>query len=142
MTEVCGRRSAAAPRNVRDQCQGFARCADLPPSRVLLAPNDSTTGTTLTSDPEDSHHSSSPAAQSRPRAGSRSGDAQRLLDPDRLGDHIDRLYRAAWGLCGSRHDAEDLVQETLLSVLKRPRVLRRDDDPGYLLRTRNNTYAN
>jgi hypothetical protein len=27
------------------------------------------------------------------------------LDPARLGDHIDRLYRAAWALCGSREDA-------------------------------------
>ena len=34
------------------------------------------------------------------------------LDPARLGNHLDRLYRAAWALCGSREDAEDLVQET------------------------------
>jgi hypothetical protein len=26
----------------------------------------------------------------------------RRLDPERLGDHLDRLYRAAWALCGSR----------------------------------------
>jgi RNA polymerase sigma-70 factor (ECF subfamily) len=36
----------------------------------------------------------------------------RQLDPAALGDHVDRLYRAAWALCGSREDAEDLVQET------------------------------
>jgi RNA polymerase sigma-70 factor, ECF subfamily len=35
-----------------------------------------------------------------------------LLDTSRLGDHVDRLYRAAWALSGSREDAEDLVQET------------------------------
>jgi RNA polymerase sigma-70 factor (ECF subfamily) len=29
-----------------------------------------------------------------------------------LGDHIDRLYRAAWAMTGAREDAEDLVQET------------------------------
>ena len=37
---------------------------------------------------------------------------ERTLEPARLGDHLDRLYRAAWALCGSREDAEDLVQET------------------------------
>ena len=31
------------------------------------------------------------------------------LDPQHAADHIDLLYRAAWGLCGSREDAEDLV---------------------------------
>ena len=29
------------------------------------------------------------------------------LDPQRASDHIDRLFRAAWALCGSRQDAED-----------------------------------
>jgi RNA polymerase sigma-70 factor (ECF subfamily) len=65
---------------------------------------------------------------------------QRQLDPDRLGDHLDRLFRAAWGLCGSREDAEDLVQETYARVLARPRLLRSDDDLGYLLRVLRNTY--
>lgn len=64
----------------------------------------------------------------------------RLLDPQRLGSHIDRLYRAAWGLCGSREDAEDLVQETYARILKRPRLLRSEDDLGYLLRVLRNTY--
>src|SRR5262249_40915477 len=45
----------------------------------------------------------------------------RPLDPDRLTEHTDALYRAAWALSGSRHDAEDLVQETFAAVLKRPR---------------------
>jgi len=56
------------------------------------------------------------------------------------GDHLDRLYRAAWGLCGSREDAEDLVQETYAKVLARPRLLRREDDVGYLLRALRNTF--
>src|SRR5437764_5714343 len=64
----------------------------------------------------------------------------RTLDPDHLGDHVDRLYRAAWGLCGSREDAEDLVQETFARVLRKPRLLRSDDDLGYLLRVLRNTY--
>ena len=57
-----------------------------------------------------------------------------------MGDHLDRLYRAAWALCGSREDAEDLVQETYSSVLARPRLLRREDDLGYLLRALRNTF--
>jgi RNA polymerase sigma-70 factor (ECF subfamily) len=64
----------------------------------------------------------------------------RELDPARLGDHVDRLYRAAVGLCGSHADAEDLVQETFVAVLRRPRMLRSDDDVGYLLRVLRNTF--
>jgi RNA polymerase sigma-70 factor (ECF subfamily) len=65
---------------------------------------------------------------------------ERHLDPARLGDHLDRLYRAAWALCGSREDAEDLVQETFAHVLRKPRLIRSDDDLGYLLRTLRNTF--
>jgi RNA polymerase sigma-70 factor (ECF subfamily) len=65
---------------------------------------------------------------------------QRQLDPEALGDHIDRLYRAAWSLCGSREEAEDLVQETYERVLRRPRFLRSEDDLGYLLRVLRNTF--
>jgi RNA polymerase sigma-70 factor (ECF subfamily) len=64
------------------------------------------------------------------------------LDPARLGDHLDRLYRAAWALCGSREDAQDLVQETYARVLARPRLLRNEDDLGYLLRALRNTFLN
>ena len=64
----------------------------------------------------------------------------RQLDPEALGDHIDRLYRAAWGLCGSREEAEDLVQETFARVLRKPRILRSEDDLGYLLRVLRNTF--
>jgi RNA polymerase sigma-70 factor (ECF subfamily) len=65
---------------------------------------------------------------------------EHLLDPQDLGDHVDRLYRAAWALCGSREDAEDLVQDTFARVLARPRVVRGDDDIGYLLRVLRNTF--
>jgi RNA polymerase sigma-70 factor (ECF subfamily) len=64
----------------------------------------------------------------------------RQLDPQSLGDHIDRLYRAARSLCGSREEAEDLVQETFARVLQKPRLLRSDDDIGYLLRVLRNTF--
>ena len=67
---------------------------------------------------------------------------EHTLDPARLGDHLDRLYRAAWALCGSREDAEDLVQETYARVLSRPRLLRNEDDLGYLLRALRNTFLN
>jgi RNA polymerase sigma-70 factor (ECF subfamily) len=73
-------------------------------------------------------------------AASVSGEA-RLLDPAALGDHVDRLYRAAWALCGSREDAEDLVQDTFARVLAKPRLLRNDDDLGYLLRVLRNTFV-
>src|SRR3954451_24064700 len=65
----------------------------------------------------------------------------RALDPARLGDHLDRLYRAAWAMCGCREDAEDLVQDTYARVLARPRFLRGEDDLGYLLRVLRNTHV-
>jgi RNA polymerase sigma-70 factor, ECF subfamily len=64
----------------------------------------------------------------------------RTLDPQSLTRHIDRLYRAAWALCGSREDAEDLVQDTFSRVLAKPRVLRGDDEIAYLLRVLRNTF--
>jgi RNA polymerase sigma-70 factor, ECF subfamily len=65
---------------------------------------------------------------------------RRQLDPEALGDHIDRLYRAARALCSSREEAEDLVQETFVRVLRKPRMLRSRDDLGYLLRVLRNTF--
>jgi RNA polymerase sigma-70 factor (ECF subfamily) len=64
----------------------------------------------------------------------------RTLDPQSLTRHVDRLYRAAWALCGSREDAEDLVQETFARVLSRPRVVRGEDDLYYLMRALRNTF--
>jgi RNA polymerase sigma-70 factor (ECF subfamily) len=64
----------------------------------------------------------------------------RILDPQSLSQHVDRLYRAAWSLCGSREDAEDLVQETFARVLSRPRVLQGDDELFYLMRVLRNTF--
>jgi RNA polymerase sigma-70 factor (ECF subfamily) len=74
------------------------------------------------------------------RRAHRASPATRELDPERLGDHLDRLYRAACGLCGSREDAEDLVQETYARVLRKPRLLSAHEDLGYLLRVLRNTH--
>ncbi len=65
----------------------------------------------------------------------------RQLAPESLADHVGRLYRAAYGLCGSAADAEDLVQDTFERVLKKPRFIRsRDQDLAYLLRVLRNTW--
>jgi RNA polymerase sigma-70 factor (ECF subfamily) len=70
------------------------------------------------------------------------------LDPQSLPAHVDRLYRAAWALCGSPHDAEDLVQETFARVLSRPRMLRGGSESregaelAYLMRALRNTFLN
>src|SRR3954447_11531399 len=66
--------------------------------------------------------------------------APHVLDANRLGDHLDRLYRAALGLTGSPADAEDLVQDVCVRVLAKPRVVSGGDDLGYLLRVLRNTF--
>jgi RNA polymerase sigma-70 factor (ECF subfamily) len=43
-------------------------------------------------------------------------------------------------MCGSPELAEELVQETYVKVLSRPRFLRRDDDLGYLVKALRNTW--
>jgi RNA polymerase sigma-70 factor (ECF subfamily) len=59
-----------------------------------------------------------------------------------LGDHLDRLYRAAWAITGAREDAEDLVQETYERVLRRPRQIARAEDAlPYLLGVLRNTWV-
>jgi RNA polymerase sigma-70 factor (ECF subfamily) len=62
------------------------------------------------------------------------------LDPQALVEHLDRLFRAAWALCGSRQEAEDLVQETAARVLARPRQLHGQDELAYLMRSLRNTF--
>jgi RNA polymerase sigma-70 factor, ECF subfamily len=64
------------------------------------------------------------------------------LLPEVLADHLDRLYRAAWALCGSREDAEDLVQETYARVLSKRRVIGSEEDTlPYLLSVLRNTFV-
>jgi RNA polymerase sigma-70 factor (ECF subfamily) len=79
---------------------------------------------------ECSGHLGTPATQRTPRR----------LEPERLGDYFDRLYRAAVGMCGSHADAEDLVQETYSRVLRKPRLLRSHNELGYLLRAMRNVW--
>lgn len=65
--------------------------------------------------------------------------APRRLDPDRAVEHLPRLFRAARAWTRSREAAEDLVQETYARVFARPRLLRGEDEFGYLLRALRNT---
>jgi len=62
------------------------------------------------------------------------------LDPQTLPSYTDRLYRAAWALCGSREEAEDLVQETFVRALAKPRIVR-GSDLSYLLRGLRNAFV-
>jgi RNA polymerase sigma-70 factor, ECF subfamily len=82
-------------------------------------------------------------ALAAPRIGvsTRPKTAPHVLDANRLGDHLDRLYRAALGLTGSRADAEDLVQDVCVRVLAKPRLVSGGDDLGYLLRVLRNTFV-
>jgi RNA polymerase sigma-70 factor (ECF subfamily) len=63
----------------------------------------------------------------------------RRLDPDRVAEQLPRLYRAARAWTRSTDEAEDLMQETVARVLARPRLLRGEDEVGYLLRALRNT---
>jgi RNA polymerase sigma-70 factor (ECF subfamily) len=67
--------------------------------------------------------------------------ASGLAGSGRLPDDLNRLYRAAWAICGSPHDADDLVQETFARVLARPRPLRREDPLPYLMGALRKTHA-
>lgn len=97
------------------------------------------------------HRSETPQAgiPSRPRSGSRSSATARRvasdvvprLEPSSLAQHIDVLYRAAWALCGSREDAEDLVQDTFARVLARPRTIQAGGERAYLMQSLRNTFA-
>jgi RNA polymerase sigma-70 factor (ECF subfamily) len=66
----------------------------------------------------------------------------RKLDPERAVEHLPRLFRAARAWTRSREEAEDLVQETYAQVLSRPRLIRGEDEVGYLLRALRNTLIN
>jgi len=66
---------------------------------------------------------------------------RRRLEPASLAQHRPRLMRAAYAMCRSREDAEDLVQETFERVLRRPRFVQRDHDVAYLLRVLRHTHA-
>jgi RNA polymerase sigma-70 factor (ECF subfamily) len=79
-----------------------------------------------------------PAALSvaSPRAVSAGGIAGRhsRIAPERAAEDLDRLYRLALSLCGSRELAEDLVQEAYVRLMARPRWVRRGGEFAYLAR--------
>jgi RNA polymerase sigma-70 factor, ECF subfamily len=63
------------------------------------------------------------------------------LSPDALPVHIDSLRRAARGMTRSHHDAEDLVQDTLVRVLARPRRVGPGGAGAYLHQALRNTHV-
>ena len=63
------------------------------------------------------------------------------LNPDALPVHIDSLRRAARGMTRSHHDAEDLVQDTLVRVLARPRQVGPGGPLPYLHQALRNTHV-
>jgi RNA polymerase sigma-70 factor (ECF subfamily) len=83
---------------------------------------------------------SGPRHAARRRPGHRHASHPRVLDAARLATHLDRLYRAALGLCGNPQDAEDLVQDVCVKILAKPRLLTGDDELGYLLSVLRNTF--
>jgi RNA polymerase sigma-70 factor (ECF subfamily) len=64
----------------------------------------------------------------------------RPLDPQSAAAHLPRLRRLARSLCGSSQLAEDLMQETYVRVLARPRRVREDSEFPYLARTLRNVF--
>jgi RNA polymerase sigma-70 factor, ECF subfamily len=63
------------------------------------------------------------------------------LNPETLPTHIDSLRRAARGMTRSHHDAEDLVQDTLVRVLARPRLVGPAGAGPYLHQALRNTHV-
>jgi RNA polymerase sigma-70 factor (ECF subfamily) len=57
------------------------------------------------------------------------------LDADRALRHLDRLYGYALSITGDSHEAEDLVQDVLESLLRRPRRIRAGDNENAYLYT-------
>jgi RNA polymerase sigma-70 factor, ECF subfamily len=56
-----------------------------------------------------------------------------LLDADSALRHLDRMVAAARALTGNHADADDLVQEVMLSLMQRPRRLKRGSEIAYLM---------
>jgi RNA polymerase sigma-70 factor, ECF subfamily len=63
------------------------------------------------------------------------------LHSEHLSDQLERLHRSARAITGSAHEAEDLVSETMVRVLARPRRIRNENDLPYLLRCLRNTWV-
>ena len=89
----------------------------------------------------ESTHASARSLTGRPLRASRRQTCPGHLDPDRRAIHADPLYRAARAMFGSQPGAEDLVQETFVNVLGRPRWPRTGNELGYLMGALRNTCA-
>jgi RNA polymerase sigma-70 factor, ECF subfamily len=63
------------------------------------------------------------------------------LDADSALRHLDRLHAAALALTGNRADAEDLVQDMYVTLLRRPRRLRGDSELAYLMTMLRNRFV-
>jgi RNA polymerase sigma-70 factor, ECF subfamily len=63
------------------------------------------------------------------------------LSPQTLPAHMDALTRAARAMTGSREDADDLVQDTLLRVLARDRAVEVEAAGAYLHQALRNQYV-
>jgi RNA polymerase sigma-70 factor (ECF subfamily) len=63
------------------------------------------------------------------------------LPPHTLPAHLDSLTRAARAMTGSREDADDLVQDTLLRVLARERAVDAEAAGAYLHQALRNQYV-
>src|SRR5215208_2115591 len=63
----------------------------------------------------------------------RNEDPTMWLDANSALRHLPRLHAAAFAITGNRADAEDLVQETYLTLLRRPRRLRGGSELAYLM---------
>jgi RNA polymerase sigma-70 factor (ECF subfamily) len=87
---------------------------------------------------------SAPESAARPGSASESvprpDGGCRALASDRLAEHLGSLFRAAYALCGSREEADDLVQETYARVLRRARWLRHGSERAYLMRVLRNVW--
>jgi RNA polymerase sigma-70 factor, ECF subfamily len=55
------------------------------------------------------------------------------LDVDSAMRHLDRMMAAARSLAGNHADADDLVQEVMLSLMQRPRRIKSGSELAYLM---------
>jgi RNA polymerase sigma-70 factor (ECF subfamily) len=54
--------------------------------------------------------------------------------------HASAVFRFAWGLCGDRSSADDLVSETFVRLIQRPPRIDTRTALGYILAVARNTY--
>lgn len=54
--------------------------------------------------------------------------------------HASAVFRFAWGLCGDRSEAEDIVSETFVRLITRPPRIRTRTALAYLLAVARNTW--